>query len=74
MSPSYTRSDGRGSNRWRCLTPISPPQVKYVDLLPPVVLVNSSATAERDPGRVVRLSGLRFQHWRDVADVAPNTY
>ena len=45
------------------LTPISPPPVKGADLLPPVVLGNPSAAAERDPVAFFLLRGLRVQHW-----------
>jgi hypothetical protein len=61
-----SRADGsclRGHRRCRRPTPISPPPVKGVDLLPPVVLGSPSATAERDPVAFFLLSGLRFQHW-----------
>ena len=54
-------------------TPISPPHVKYADLLRPVVLANPSAAAEVSSG-VLSLSDLRFQIWRLVTDAAPNTY
>jgi len=53
----------RLSHREGSPTPISPPPVKGADLLPPVVLGNPSAAAERDPVAFFLLSGLRFQHW-----------
>ena len=45
--------------------------VKYADLLRPVMLVRRSATAEFEPGRVLRPCGLRFQIWCSVNDAAP---
>jgi len=44
-------------------TPISPLRVKWADLLRPVVVVNPSATAESNPGRVLVQCRLRFQRW-----------
>ncbi len=55
------------------LTPISPHQVKYVDLLRPAVLGSRSAAAEVDSGRVRPSQRSSFPDLAPVTDAAPNT-
>ena len=57
--------------KYRGITPISPPQVKYVDLLRPVALGNRSAAAEVDIAPGADGAGLTLAAPRLSASVMP---